>query len=147
MLLPQFISSVNIFVNAQRVNCDSKMIHIQIMFLLQFIQFTLLLRNILPEISVLDGQQLVQSLETLTKNCDQSRNYVRILDAVHHSLGLPYRFNKLYKCSHTSVFKDFMQKQLKELEQQLSMPPKIVILQFNKKISEHSALLIALDFS
>ena len=74
------------------------------MFLLQFIQFTLLLRNILPEISVLDGQQLVQSLETLTKFCDQSKNYVRILDAVHHSLDLQvsqtlqvltYQFSKI----------------------------------------------------
>jgi len=73
------------------------------MFLLQFVQFTLLLGNILPEsfqISVPDGHQLVQSIENLTKNCDQSKNYIGILDAIHHSLDL--------------------QKRLKELEQQVS---------------------------
>ena len=73
------------------------------MFLLQFVQFTLLLGNILPEsfqISVPDGHQLVQSIENLTKNCDQSKNYVGILDAIHHSLDL--QVSHSYKWLHSN---------------------------------------------
>ena len=61
------------------------------MVLLQLFQFSLLFWNILADnlqFSVTDGQQLINSIENLTKNCDQSKNYVGILDAVHHSLDL-----------------------------------------------------------
>ena len=61
------------------------------MVLLQLFQFSLLFWNILAEnvqVSVTDGQQLIKSIEDLTKNCDQSKNYVGILDAIHNSLDL-----------------------------------------------------------
>ena len=66
---------------------------------------------------ILESEEIVSSIQALTRSCDQSDNYVGILNAVHSSLELQVRQNIILEEQAHNIS---VQKRISDLENQVS---------------------------